>query len=128
MPPGDVHTSMRSLLHKGLAPRVVRDEKEYDAIIQHAIQDVLLVKLKNFEGDPSEIVGRWVIIVREVDEATNSTASRTMSDILIDITYGDAIKTPEERDKLVEANKEAVGLTAGAFTSLWAVDLLPFRE
>jgi hypothetical protein len=51
-----------------------------------------------------------------------------VSDTIIDIIYGDAIRTSEERDKLVRANKEAVGISARAVTSFWAVDFLPFRE
>ena len=58
MPPGPRHTSLRALLHKGLAPRVVRDEKEYDPILQHRIQDALLGNLKGFEGDPADVIGR----------------------------------------------------------------------
>lgn len=58
MPPGPRHTSLAALLHKGLAPRVVRGEKAFDPILQHAIQDTLLAKLKGFEGDPADIIGR----------------------------------------------------------------------
>jgi hypothetical protein len=49
---------MRALLHRGFTPKVVRDEKAYDPMLQHRIQDALLGKLKGFEGDPSDIIGR----------------------------------------------------------------------
>jgi hypothetical protein len=128
MPPGHLHTSLRSLLHKGLSPKVIRDEKEYDPIIQRAIQSTLLEKLKGFEGNPADIVGRQVDTLGTLECDTNPTISRTISDIIIDITYGDALKTSTERDRLVEANKEAIDATSRAFTTFWAVDYLPFRE
>jgi hypothetical protein len=68
MPPGHIHSSMRLLLHKGLSPKIIRDEREYDPIFQHAIQETLLGKLKGFEGDPAEIVTRWVVTVGNIDK------------------------------------------------------------
>ena len=58
MPPGPRHKSLRALLHKGLALRAIRDEKEFDPILQDRIQDGLLGKLKGFEGDPADVIGR----------------------------------------------------------------------
>ena len=51
-----------------------------------------------------------------------------MSNTIIDIIYGDAVRTSDERDKLVKANKESVSMTAAAFTAFWTVNYLPFRE
>ena len=51
-----------------------------------------------------------------------------MSKTIIDIIYGDAVRTSDERDKLVKANKESVSMTAAAFTAFWTVNYLPFRE
>lgn len=70
MPPGPRHTSLRSLLHTGLAPRVILDEKKYDPVLQHAVQGTLLGKLKGFKGDPADIIGRWVVTVTKGRERT----------------------------------------------------------
>src|SRR5258708_4740078 len=51
---------------------------------------------------------------------------RVVGNMLVEITYGGALKRSEERNKLVASNTQVIAMTAEAFTRLWAVDFFPF--